>query len=343
MSDIDEKLAASGRYARQTALSMIGTEGQRRISAATALVVGCGALGSTQAAWLARAGVGRLLLVDRDIVETHNLHRQMLYDGEDARARRPKVVAAANRLRAVNPEVCVEPTVDFVTAENVIGLVRQADVVLDAADNAATRYLVNDACVREGKPWMYGGVMGTSGAAMAVIPRKGPCLRCVFHDPASVMSGPCATFGVLSTIVGWVAAMQVTAALKLLVGAPPDPARLHRFDIWSGHGSSAIARRDQRCVCCGQNRYEFLGEMPAWDGGQAGTAGGAARGDARPPGGGQACVGGRVSSRAADAAALQPAVRRLMEGECPHEPRTPRGGVPTTVVPAVPVKEPRHD
>ena len=147
-----EAAATLDRYARQTALPVIGEEGQRRISSATALVVGCGALGSTQAAWLARAGVGRLLLVDRDSVELHNLHRQMLYDEEDARARRPKVLAAANRLRAVNSDVRVEPTVDFVTAENVVRFVRQADVVLDAADNAATRYLVNDACVREDKP-----------------------------------------------------------------------------------------------------------------------------------------------------------------------------------------------
>jgi molybdopterin/thiamine biosynthesis adenylyltransferase len=261
MSDIGDKFEAPeapDRYARQVALPVIGAEGQRRISAATALVVGCGALGSTQAAWLARAGVGRLLLIDRDIVELHNLHRQMLYDEEDARTRLPKVVAAANRLRTVNSGVCVEPTVDFVTAQNVVGLVRRADVVLDAADNAAVRYLVNDACVREGKPWIYGGVMGTSGAAMAIIPQEGPCLRCVFCDPASAMSEPSATFGVLPTIVGWVAAMQVTAALKLLIGEPPSPVRLHRLDIWSGQGSSAIARRDPQCVCCGGKRYEFL-------------------------------------------------------------------------------------
>ncbi|MDD4101900.1 MAG: HesA/MoeB/ThiF family protein [Kiritimatiellae bacterium] len=261
MSDGNEKTVAPetpGRYDRQTALSVIGAEGQRRINAATALVVGCGALGSTQAAWLARAGVGRLLLVDRDIVELHNLHRQMLYNEEDARASLPKVVAAANRLRTVNSGVCVEPTVDFVTAENVISFVRQADVVLDATDNPATRYLVNDACVREDKPWMYGGVMGTRGVTMAIRPRQGPCLRCVFDDPASVMSEPCSTYGVLSTIVGWVAALQVTAALKLLIGETPAITRLHQMDIWSGQGSSAVARRNPQCFCCGQNRYEFL-------------------------------------------------------------------------------------
>lgn len=261
MHEISYKAASADsldRYARQTALPVIGEEGQRRINASTALVVGCGALGSTQAAWLARAGVGRMLLVDRDIVELHNLHRQMLYDEDDARARLPKVVAAANRLRSVNSEVCVEPTVDFVTAQNVIGFVRQADVVLDAADNAATRYLLNDACVREGKPWMYGGVMGTRGVAMAIFPQQGPCLRCVFDDPVSVMSEPCATFGVLSTIVGWVAALQVTQALKLLAGGTPALTRLHQLDIWSGQGGSAIARRNPQCVCCGQNRYEFL-------------------------------------------------------------------------------------
>ncbi len=261
MRDMDDKITppeAPGRYARQTALPVIGEEGQRRLNAATALVVGCGALGSTQAAWLARAGVGRLLLVDRDIVELHNLHRQMLYNEQDARASLPKVVAAASRLLTINSDVCVESTVDFITAENVIGFVRQADVVLDAADNAPTRYLVNDACVREGKPWIYGGVMGTRGATMTVRPRQGPCLRCVFDDPESIMSEPCATFEVLSTIVGWVAALQVTEALKLLVGETPAVTRLHQMDIWSGQGGSVIARRNPRCVCCGQNRYEFL-------------------------------------------------------------------------------------
>ena len=104
--------------------------------------------------------------------------------------------------------------------------------------------------------------MGTRGVAMAIFPRQGPCLRCVFDDPVSVISEPCATFGVLSTIVGWVAALQVTQALKLLAGGTPALTRLHQLDIWSGQGSSAIARRNPQCVCCVQNRYEFLDTTP---------------------------------------------------------------------------------
>ena len=250
---------AADRYARQAALDEIGAEGQRRIGGASVLIVGCGALGSHLAEWAARAGVGRLILVDRDVLELHNLQRQVLFTEEDVRARLPKAVAAARRLREINSAIRIDEAVEDVTPENVAGFVRQADVVLDGTDNFLTRYLLNDAAVREGRPWIYGGVLGTEGTVMAVRPGEGPCLRCVFDEPPDAGAfATCEMRGVLGTMVGWVAALQVTEALKLLVGAAAEETRLHAMDIWKGRAVSARVRRNAACVCCGQRRFEYL-------------------------------------------------------------------------------------
>lgn len=247
------------RYVRQAALAEIGPDGQRRIRAATALIAGCGALGSMQAEWLARAGVGRLLLVDRDILEMHNLQRQLLYDEEDIRARLPKAIAAARRLKKINSEIEVEGRVEDLVPANAAEWVRRADVVLDGTDNLETRYLLNDAAVRERKPWIYGGVMGGAGMAMAVFPEKGPCLRCLYPEPPGAGDLPtCETMGVLNAAVAWVAALQVAQALKALVQGVPDRFHLHAMDVWSGKASAIRAERNPDCPCCGRRRFEFL-------------------------------------------------------------------------------------
>jgi adenylyltransferase/sulfurtransferase len=250
---------SAGRYARQVALEEIGRAGQQTIFRSTILVVGCGALGSAQAELLARAGIGRLILVDRDVLELNNLQRQLLFDERDVRERLPKSMAAARRLKAINSEITVEAAVVDVTARNVEDLLRSADLALDGTDNIETRYLLNDAAIRAGKPWIYGGVLGTAGAVMAVRPGDGPCLRCLFEEPPDAGGQPtCATQGVLNTAVAWVAALQVTEALKLLVGDPAAEFKLHTLDVWRGSvGSIAVQRRDS-CVCCGQRRFEFL-------------------------------------------------------------------------------------
>jgi molybdopterin-synthase adenylyltransferase len=247
------------RYSRQSALGVVGAVGQRRLLESTVAIVGCGALGSTQAELTARAGVGRVLLVDRDVLELHNLQRQILYDEQDVRDRLPKAVAAARRLRKVNSEIQIEDLVADVTAANVVELFRRADLVLDGTDNFETRFLLNDAAIREGKPWVYGGVLGTEGTAMAVLPGKGPCLRCILPEPPAAAHLPtCETQGVLNTAVVWVAALQVTEALKLLVGDDSSEFRLHALDVWRGSVSSVRAKPSQDCVCCGKRRFEFL-------------------------------------------------------------------------------------
>lgn len=250
---------AGDRYARQSVLPVIGPEGQRRLSASTILIVGCGALGSTQAELAARAGVGKLTVVDRDILELHNLQRQILFAEEDVRDRLPKATAASRRLRALNSEIRVEGLVADVTAANILDLVREADLVLDGTDNFETRFLINDAAVKESRPWVYGGVLGTDGMVMAVRPGVGPCLRCIFPEPPDPSSLPtCETQGVLNTAVTWVAALQVTEAFKLLVGDAGADFSFHALDIWKGTVVNGRVNRSDDCVCCRQRRFEFL-------------------------------------------------------------------------------------
>jgi len=247
------------RYARQAVLGVIGRAGQEALARSTVLVVGCGALGSTQAELLARAGVGRLILVDRDVLELHNLQRQLLFDEQDVRERLPKATAAARRLRAVNSEIAIEAMVTDVTAATVADLLRPADLAIDGTDNFETRYVLNDAAVQAGKPWIYGGVLGTEGTVMAVRPAAGPCLRCVFPNPPDAHELPtCETQGVLNTAVVWVAALQVTEVLKLLVKAPAAEFKLHALDVWRGSIRSVPIQRNETCVCCAHRRFEFL-------------------------------------------------------------------------------------
>ncbi|MFH1039479.1 MAG: ThiF family adenylyltransferase [PVC group bacterium] len=254
-----ETTRIGGRYARQSVLGVIGPEGQRRLEMSSVLIVGCGALGSMQAELAARAGVGRLIIVDRDILDLHNLQRQLLFDEEDVRARLPKAVAAERRLKKVNSEIQIEGLVSDVTPANIRDLIRPADLVLDGTDNFETRYLINDAAVQAGKPWIYGGVLETDGAVMAVRPRTGPCFRCVFPEPPEAGALPtCETQGVLNTAVVWVAALQVTEAFKILIGDPAAEFRLYAVDIWGGSVTSVSVKRSEDCVCCGQHRFEYL-------------------------------------------------------------------------------------
>ncbi|MEW6267473.1 MAG: ThiF family adenylyltransferase [Thermodesulfobacteriota bacterium] len=247
------------RYSRQVVLGVIGSQGQQRLAESTVLLVGCGALGSAQAELLARAGVGKLILVDRDVLELHNLQRQLLFDEQDVRERLPKAAAAARRLQEVNSEILVEAVVADVTAANIVDLILRADIVLDGTDNFETRYLLNDAAIQESKPWVYGGVLGTDGMVMAVRPGQGPCLRCLIAEPPEAGQLPtCETQGVLNTAVTWVAALQVTEAFKILLGDHTAESRLHALDIWRGSVTSIGVKRSEDCVCCGRRRFEFL-------------------------------------------------------------------------------------
>jgi len=255
------------RYHRQTLLPHLGRDGQARLRAGRVLLVGLGALGSTIAEHLTRAGVGQLTLVDRDVVEWTNLQRQALYDEADARRGAAKAEAAARRLGAVNADVRLTPLAIDVDAGNVGGLVDAADVVLDGTDNAETRYLLNDACVRRGVPWVMGASVGVEGRVMPIVPGVGPCLRCVFRDPpAAGELATCDTAGVLGPAAAVVASLQAVAAIRLLVG-DRGGLQLTTLDAWAGRFRTidlADARRDD-CPCCGLHRFEFL-DRPAGGG-----------------------------------------------------------------------------
>jgi adenylyltransferase/sulfurtransferase len=211
----------TSRYARQSLLPWIGEAGQRRIGRSTAAVVGLGATGCVTAAFLARAGVGKLVLVDRDFVEENNLHRQLLYEEEDCARRLPKAVAAAARLRGVRPDLEIEPLDADFGPELAREIVPMCDLLLDGTDNFETRYLMNDAAVACGKPWVYAGAVSAHGSVLVVRPGETACLRCLFPDPPPPGSAPtCDTAGVLGPAAGAVASVQAGEALKLLAGRP---------------------------------------------------------------------------------------------------------------------------
>ena len=246
------------RYSRQVRLPEVGRQGQRRLGQSRVLLVGCGALGSVLANSLVRAGVGELTVVDRDLLELHNLQRQVLYDEQDVAAGLPKAEAAARRLRRVNSTVSVSALVQDVTAHNVEGLVAGAHLVLDGTDNLETRYVINDACVKAGTPWIYGGVIGTNGMTMNVLP-GGPCLRCVFPTPPPAGSLPtCETAGVLGTAPAVIASLQATEAIKILCGAETPASGLLSVDLWGRRFQQVEVLRDEACPTCGRGQYDFL-------------------------------------------------------------------------------------
>src|SRR5919205_3088104 len=246
------------RYSRQVLFEGIGEEGQRRIRESRVLVVGCGALGSAQVEMLARAGVGRLKIVDRDFVEESNLQRQTLFTERDARERVPKAVAAARRVAEVNSDVeCVAEVVD-VNASNVERLIGDCDLVLDGTDNFSTRFLLNDACVKRGVAWVYGAAVGSYGVTMTIRPHVTPCLRCVFPEvPAAGTAPTCDTAGVIMPIISVVAAVQVTEALKLLAGRVESlHGKLLQFDVWRNEWRGiALRERAPDCATCVRGHF----------------------------------------------------------------------------------------
>jgi len=256
-------------------LPTIGEAGQGRLRAARVLLVGCGALGTVIADGLVRAGVGRLTLIDRDIVERTNLHRQVLFDEADAEAQMPKAEAARLRLERINGDVEVVAHAANFDAGNAAMLGESADLLIDGTDNYETRLLLNDLAVRRGVPLVYGGAVGTAGTQYTVLPHSvegerpweqagvaGPCLRCLIGATPAPGSGPtCDTAGVLGPVAGQVAQMQVIEAIKVLVGDwAAVERRLRSFDAWKNqtHALEVAGSRDPQCPCCVQRRFDYL-------------------------------------------------------------------------------------
>jgi molybdopterin/thiamine biosynthesis adenylyltransferase len=255
--------SALERYSRQLRFPALGEAGQRRLMTSRVTICGCGALGTVLANHLVRAGVGRIRIVDRDFIETHNLQRQILFDEQDVADNLPKAEAAARKLRAINGQVEIEPVVTDIDHTNVLDLVGDADLILDGTDNFETRYLINDAAVKLGKPWIFGGVIGSEGQTMTILPGQTPCIRCLIEDsPPPGMTPTCETVGVLGPAVAVIASFEAVEAIKLLSGHPEALNReLIMVDIWDWtfrrlKVAGLLGKVD--CPCCRQRRFEWL-------------------------------------------------------------------------------------
>jgi len=252
--------AQKERYSRQILFQGLGEAGQERLLGAHAAIVGCGALGGFQAAALARAGVGRLTIIDRDYVELGNLQRQWLFEESDAAEALPKAIAAERRLARINSDAAVRAVVEDLTPANIAELLGDAQVILDGTDNFETRYLINDFAIRSGIPWIYGGAVGSYGLTMPVIPGRTACLRCVYPDPPGGSQPTCETAGVLSSIVAAVAALQTADALKILSGQTQAVrSRLTTVDVWEG-GLREVQQPapDPQCPACAARDFVYL-------------------------------------------------------------------------------------
>jgi adenylyltransferase/sulfurtransferase len=274
----------SDRYSRQEIFFPNGQADQRRLIESRVALVGCGALGTVIAGLLVRAGVGFLRIIDRDFIETSNLQRQTLFDEDDVAAALPKAVAAAQKLRRVNSEVEIEPqAIDF-EPDNARRLLDDAHLVMDGTDNFEARYLINDVCVRSGKPWIYSAVVAGYGVTMNVRPRRTPCLRCIFPRAGPPGATPtCETAGVIGPIGGLIGSLAVAEALKLLIGAE-DKLRpgLLWVDVWNNTFQPTPFTEPLRdCPACQLGQYEYL---EAASGGSTATLCGRSAVQVRPRG-----------------------------------------------------------
>lgn len=260
---MDADPAIENRYHRQQLLPQIGPEGQRKIAASRLLLVGCGALGTVIADQLVRAGVGFLRIVDRDVVELTNLQRQVLFDEDDVRAELPKAIAATEKLRRINSDVVIEPHVADIDATNIEKLADGVDMILDGTDNFETRFLINDLAVKRGLPWVYGGVIGSEGQTMTILPGDTACLRCLMSEPPPPGATPtCDSAGILAPIVNIIASMQAGEAIKILSGNAKAASRfLTVFELWENRIRQidvSKLRDAADCPACKHGEFAWL-------------------------------------------------------------------------------------
>lgn len=264
----------SKRYSKQILFSPIGETGQQCLAESSVLLVGCGALGCVLADSLARSGVGKLRIVDRDFVEESNLQRQILFTEQDAEEHLPKAIAAKSRLQAVNSSIQIEAIVADVTEVNILEFAEDVDLILDGTDNFEIRYLINDAALETNTAWIFTGCTGSSGQMMPVIPKKTGCLRCLMPDaPPPGATETCDTAGVLGPAVMAIASMQAAMAIRLLVeqhSYQEHPERLNSLrkltiiDVWDqGYRTvDTSSLPNGTCpACCGTERKWLQGSQ----------------------------------------------------------------------------------
>jgi molybdopterin-synthase adenylyltransferase len=255
------------RYSRQILFREIGEAGQQRFLNSSAVMVGCGALGTALANLLVRAGLGKLRIVDRDFVEPSNLQRQTLFEESDAQQALPKAVAAERRLHAINSGVTVEGIVADLGPKNAEELLGGFPLILDGTDNFETRFLLNDAAIHLNVPWIYAAVVASYGVTMTVQPGKTACLACALeeggeqsaHANGAGGEDTCDTVGVLGAAAGVIASIEAAEAIKLLAGkSEPAEARLVSFDVWSGKFQSVRVARNTDCRACARRDFRYL-------------------------------------------------------------------------------------
>ncbi len=243
------------RYSRQEIFPEIGKKGQQKLGKIIVAVLGLGALGSVSAELLARAGSGKLILIDRDTVELSNLQRQSLFDETDIG--RPKALAAYEKLRKINSEVKIEFIIDDLNFENIgkYFSFKNLNLILDCTDNLATRFLINDFSVKNKVPFIYASAVGSKGYVFGIVPGKTACLRCFLKEASNLES--CETAGVLNTITHLISSIQVNEAFKILLNKNYEKNLLF-FDIWKNELTKILINKNKNCVCCAKNNFEFL-------------------------------------------------------------------------------------
>jgi len=252
------------KYSRQILFGAIGQAGQQQLLNASAVLVGCGALGTSSANLLVRAGLGRLRIIDRDFVEPSNLQRQTLFDESDAREALPKSVAAERHLRAINSGPQIDAITSDLTPKNATELLSGFDLILDGTDNFETRLLLNDAAISLAVPWIYCAVVGSYGVTMTILPGQTACLACLLEsgeDSGADLGGDatCDTVGVLHAAVGAISSIQSIEAMKLLAGKPEAlNRRLVSCDVWTGKFQSVSAERNPQCRACVRRELIYL-------------------------------------------------------------------------------------
>ncbi len=232
----------------------IGRKGQKKLSKSRVAVVGCGGLGSVIANNLVRAGVGFMRIIDKDRLEISNLQRQVLFDESDVGKKFPKVIAARERLNCINSEVKIETVFENIDRENIEKFICDVDLVMDGTDNFSTRFLINEVCVKNRIPWIYGAVAASCGMVYDIVPQKGICLKCIFREvPPPELSASSENVGVINSAVNVVASIQTTEALKILTGNMDSLVKgLISIDLWDlGLEIIDIKKdKDYRCPVC---------------------------------------------------------------------------------------------
>jgi len=250
------------KYSRQILFAGLGEAGQEKLLASSAVLVGCGALGTAVANLLVRSGIGRLRIIDRDFVEMSNLQRQTLFEESDAKQSLPKAVAAERRLRAINSDPAIEGIVADVTSENALDLLAGFQMILDGTDNFETRLLVNDASVALDVPWIYAAAVGSYGVTLTIRPGHTACLACLLEAEGRVAGSAeetCDTAGILNAAAGIVASLEATEATKLLAGRLDAlHGRLISCDVWTGKFRSLRVERNPGCRACVRRDFVFL-------------------------------------------------------------------------------------